>query len=146
MCKYCCVVLLILCLFSFSCFCLCFCLCFCFCFCLCIWLCWFICLFFCTSLQSNDKKTIGMASHPFASHILFLNKFLVSKKRFSWFWLLTSTWSLVMLIFSSKSPGFLNNWPPEMKKNIWIDHFLELYSYCWFLSYRGPFMKQNINF
>ena len=114
MCKYCCVVLLILCLFSFSCLCLCFCLCFCLC--LCIWLCWFICLFFCTSLQSNDEKTIVMASHPFASHILFLNKFLVSKKRFSWFWLLTSTWSLVMLIFSSKSPGFLNNWPPEMKK------------------------------
>ena len=183
MCKYCCVLLLILCFFSFSCLCLCFCLCFHLC--LCIWLCWFICLFFCMSidgnlfiklvwslkdnpkcfglhrildlwlypffviwllwcgektitkhpyheilnllieswifwlinfklhdnlsLQFNDKKIIGMAYHPLASHILFLNKFLVSKMRFSWFWLLTSTWSLVMWIFSSKPPVFLNS-------------------------------------
>jgi len=131
LCKYCCVVLLILCLFSFSCFCF-FCLCFCLCLCLCIWLCWFIFLFFCTSLQSNDQKTIGMASHLFASHILFLNKFLVSKKRFSWFWLLTSMYLVfgdVDMVFIKTSQFFEQLatsvfWlpyagPPECQKFLW---------------------------
>lgn len=214
MCKYICVVLLIMCLFSFYCLCFCFCLCFS----LCVWLC--ICLFFvygfiygfvyvffvclCISdcvdsfacfsvihwwqfvhktsmeferqskkfwsspslryvsipifcdliammwrkghynfaslswnLESFDwlisnimisyhcnqmtKKPIGMASHPFASHILILNKFLVSKKRFIWFWLLTSAWSLVMWMIEYFHQNlqvfktiFRRHWPPEM--------------------------------
>jgi len=92
------------------------CLC-CLCLCLCCYI--FVCVyvsdcvvpFACFSVHHCNqitKKIIGMASHPFASHILLLNKFLVSKKRFSWcwFWLLTFAWYLVMFIFSSKFPGF----------------------------------------
>jgi len=54
--------------------------------------------------KKNDRYGISSDYFPHS----FLNK--LNKKRFSWFWFLTSTWSLVVWIFSPNLQVFWTLW------------------------------------